>query len=163
MRKLLILGSLLLLLFVSSGQTYEQQSLIPTLQQLFPHKPLEGLLSQLQIPYWGRTISIEERGYYYFLEFLIRKAAHFFVFAAIASAIFYLFSKHPYRFFYAITGSLLLACGDEFHQSLTGGRTATLYDVALDMFGALTALFVIALWLIVQKTIRRRQFKTKNI
>lgn len=151
MRKLIILGSLLLLLFISSGQTYEQQSLVPTLQQLLPNKPFEGLLSHLQIPYWGMMISVEERGYYYFLEFLIRKAAHFFVFAAIASAIFYVFSNSRYRFFYATVGALLIALGDEFHQSLTGGRTATLYDVALDMFGALSALLIIAIWASVQK------------
>src|SRR5699024_2009722 len=155
MRKIIIISSLLILLFISSGQTYEQQSLIPTLQKLLPNKPLEGLLSYLQIPYWGIIVSVEERGYYYFLEFLIRKSAHFFVFAAIASAIYALFSNSRYRFMYAAIEALLIALGDEYHQSLTGGRTATLQDVALDMSGALTALTMIAIWTFIRQ--RKKQ------
>lgn len=158
MRKLLIIGSLLLLLFISSGQSYEQQSLVGTLQRLLPTKPFEGILSQLHIPYWGIIVSVEERGYYYFLEFLIRKSAHFFMFAAIASAIYYLFSNSRYRFLYASIGALCIALGDEYHQSLTGGRTATMQDVALDMAGALTALTVIAIWTRMRQRSRKTSF-----
>ena len=56
MRKLIVLFVLLIvltMLFMSSGQTYEQQSLVPELEKWLPGKPLESLLATLEIPYWG--------------------------------------------------------------------------------------------------------------
>jgi VanZ family protein len=130
---------ILILLFISSGQTYEQQSLIPTLKQWLPGEPLKDLLSTLQISYWGRTISVEERGYYYFLEFLIRKGAHILTFGALAIAAFIMTKRYLFSFILTIG----LAAIDEFHQSLTGGRTPTIQDVYLDTFGAFLALLFI--------------------
>ena len=111
MKKLLIFLTLFTILFISSGQTYEQQTLIPAMERYFPSEPFKGFLTLFQIPYWGMTISVEERGYYPFVEFVIRKASHVVIFGLIALA-------------------------DEFHQSLTGGRTPTGQDVLLDVFGA---------------------------
>lgn len=145
MRKLLILLFLLSILFISSGQTYEQQSLIPTLEKWLPGKPLEGLLAKIEIPYWGITVSVQERGYYYFVEFLLRKGAHFFIFGFIATAIYLVLPKLKNRIFLAGFLTLLVAIGDEYHQSLTGGRTPTTQDVILDMAGAITALILISL------------------
>jgi len=51
MKKPLVLLFLVIILFLSSGQTYEQQSLIPTLQEMLPDKPLEEQLAKLEIPY----------------------------------------------------------------------------------------------------------------
>lgn len=134
---------LLFILFFSSSQTYEQQSLIPTLERWLPEKPFESLLSKLEIPYWGITVSVEERGYYYFVEFLLRKSAHFFFFGFIAASIYIALSKFKNRLWIATFLTLCIAFGDEYHQSLTGGRTPSLQDVALDMAGALTALLII--------------------
>ncbi|MBD7909404.1 VanZ family protein [Sporosarcina gallistercoris] len=133
-------------LFISSSQTYEQQTIVPKLQQLLPGQPLEQPLSKLQIPYWGKTISVEERGYYYFVEFLARKSAHFFTFGALAAVFFWLLPKIRFRFFIAAFMTFLAASADEFHQSLTGGRTATWQDVALDMSGALVFLIIVQLF-----------------
>ena len=133
---------ILIILFISSGQTYEQQSLIPTLKQWFPSEPFKSLLSTLQIPYWGRIISVEERGYYYFLEFLIRKGAHILTFGALAIAAFIMTKRYLLSFIM----TSVLAGIDEFHQSLTGGRTPTIQDVYLDTFGAFLALFFIFIW-----------------
>lgn len=88
MKKYIPLALLVAIIFISSSQSYEQQSIVPTLQQLLPNQPLYGFLSQFKIPYWGITVSVEERGYYYFLEFLIRKAAHLLSFGAIAIALY---------------------------------------------------------------------------
>ncbi|WP_438311946.1 VanZ family protein [Sporosarcina sp. FA9] len=153
MRKIIVLLLLLSILFISSGQTYEQQSIIPTLQKWFPNKPFESLLMKFEFPYWGIKVSIEERGYYYFVEFLIRKSAHFFIFAFIAVAVYSTLPKLKFRLQIAAFITLILAFLDEFHQYLTGGRTPSLQDVVLDMFGALTALLVIyILKLITAKT-----------
>ncbi len=121
MKKLLmffILLAVLSTLFVSSGQTYEQQSLVPSLQQWLPGKPLEGLLSKLEIPYWGKTISVEERGYYYFIEFLLRKGAHFFIFGVLAVLVYSVLPSRRFRTIIAARVTLIVAMSDEFHQSL---------------------------------------------
>jgi VanZ family protein len=39
----------------------------------------------------------------------------------------------------------VLAIADEYHQSLTGGRTPTIHDVMLDSFGA--ALVLTMIWI----------------
>lgn len=162
MKKLLVLLILLSILFVSSGQTYEQQSLIPTLQEWLPDKPLENKLSKLQVPYWGKTISVTERGYYPFVEFLLRKSAHFFIFGFVAIAIYSLLPKHGFRTLTAAFFTLLVAIGDEYHQSLTGGRTATNYDVILDMAGAVTFLILLRLIVVLKlKPKPRKKARTR--
>ncbi|WP_025785869.1 VanZ family protein [Sporosarcina sp. D27] len=143
-------------LFISSSQTYEQQTIVPKLQQLLPNQPLEQPLSKLQIPYWGKTISVDERGYYYFIEFLVRKSAHFFTFGALAAVFYWLLPKMRFRFFMAALLTFLAASADEFHQSITGGRTATWQDVMLDMSGALVFLIIIQLF----KLFRSKSRKT---
>jgi VanZ family protein len=147
MKKYLFLLLIISLLFVSSGQTYEQQSLIPKLKELLPGQPLVGLLSTLQVPYWGRTISVESKGYYHFIEFLIRKGAHVVSFGVLASAIFAVLPKIRCRYLAAFGLTVIAAVLDEYHQSLTGGRTPYLGDVALDAFGAALFLSLIALFM----------------
>ena len=158
MRKYLFVLAILLLLFFSSGQTYEQQTMVPSLKEWLPNKPLEGVLSMLQIPYWGITVSVEERGYYYFVEFLLRKAAHFFTFGLLAVSIYFVLPASRFRIFFALLGTAVIAIGDEYHQSLTGGRTASWYDVLLDTAGAFFCLMILKL---VQfpRTIMRKQRK----
>lgn len=145
MKKLLFLIIIVGVLFISSSQTYEQQSIIPDLEEWLPGKPLENQLAKLQIPYWGKIISVEERGYYPFVEFLLRKAAHFFIFGLLAIAVYSVLPKKGYRTLFALLITLLLAIGDEYHQSLTGGRTPSSKDVLLDMSGAFTFLIVFRL------------------
>lgn len=160
MKKLLILLLILLALFMSSGQTYEQQSIVPLLQKWFPNKPFEELLMIFQIPYWGITVSVEERGYYYFVEFLIRKGAHFFSFGLIAAFIYSLLPKKASRFTIAALLTLLFAIGDEYRQSLTGGRTPAIKDVMLDMAGAFTALSIIWIFLNIKNRKKRKKRTT---
>jgi VanZ family protein len=139
-RKVIALIVLLCILFMSSGQSYEQQSIVPNLEKWLPSKPMESLLSTLEVPYWGIKVSIEERGYYAFIEFLIRKSAHFFTFGLMAITIYAVLPKWKFRILTATFITFLVAVTDEFHQSLTAGRTASLQDVMLDMMGAVTAL-----------------------
>ena len=88
MKKYILFILILIAIFYSSGQTYEEQSLIPDLKRWLPEKPFTDVLAYLQIPYWGQLVSIEERGYYQFIEFLIRKSAHIVTFGVIAVSIF---------------------------------------------------------------------------
>lgn len=156
MKKLLILLLIIGILFYSSDQTDEQQSIIPLLEDKLPGKPFESQLSKLQISYWGIIVSVEERGYYHFVEFLIRKATHFFMFGLLAIAIYSVLPKIRYRTFVALFITLALAIGDEYHQSLTDGRTQSSQDVLLDMAGAFTFLIVYRL---IQITFANRKQK----
>lgn len=143
MKKIIPLLFLLIVVFISSGQTAEQQSLIPVLEKWLPGKPLESFLSLFQIPYWGILVSIEERGYYAFVEFLIRKGTHFLYFGVIALAIYAALPTRKFRTITAIVLTMLFAVADELHQSFTSGRTASAQDVILDTAGAITALLLL--------------------
>lgn len=156
MKKILILSILLGILFISSGQTYEQQSIVPNLEKWLPGKPFESLLSKLEIPYWGIQVSVEERGYYYFLEFLIRKSAHFFIFGFVAIAVYFVLPKWNYRALLAALITFCLAILDEYHQSLTGGRTPSAQDVLLDTAGAVTALLFIQTSMFFRRKTKKR-------
>lgn len=158
MKKILILICLLLVLFFSSGQSYDQQSLIPTLQKWLPEKPFESALSVLQIPYWGIIVSVDERGYYYFVEFLVRKAAHFFMFGFLSIVVYVLLPKHSTRYFTAVIITALFAIADEFHQSMTIGRTATIQDVYLDTAGAIIVLMLFKVIIALKKPTKKRRF-----
>ena len=142
MKKYILFILILLGLFYSSAQTYEEQSLIPDLMRWLPGEPFKGFLSLFQIPYWGTTVSVDERGYHAFIEFLLRKGAHVVTFGALAFAAYIIFRRIGVAFILTVA----LAIADEYHQSLTGGRTPTIHDVMLDSFGAALVLSII--WLI---------------
>lgn len=149
MKKFYFLGALLLVLLVFSSMTAEQQSLQHLLQTTLSTKPFESQLSQLAIPYWDTVVSVEERGYFAFVEFLIRKGAHFLMFATIAVALLQ-FRLHPLL---VLIIAFSIALSDEFRQSFTPGRTMTMQDVWLDSAGAV---FGIVLWLIYRNLIQQK-------
>jgi len=141
------------ILFYSSSQTYEQQSQISTLHRLLQNEPFKEKLAGTVIHYAGSTISIEESGYFHFIEFFIRKGAHFFSYFIIGGSLF--LGLQPRINHLLLTGviSWLAATGyaatDEFHQMLTGGRTPLFQDVALDSVGAFTAIVIcVIIWIV---------------
>lgn len=152
MKKIIIVLALFIVLFISSSQTYEQQSLIPFLENNFPSMPFYSLLSHLEIPYWGSVISIEERGYYLFVEFLLRKGAHLAIFGLIALAIVNVLPE-PKRWL-ALPAAAGIAVLDELHQAVTGGRSPMAADVVLDVSGAVLAL---GCWILFRKIKARRK------
>lgn len=143
MKKIIPLLLLLVIVFLVSGQTAKQQSMQEILRAWFPNKPLESFLSLFQFPYWGILVSVEERGYYEFVEFLIRKGTHFIYFGIIGLAIYIALPRFKYRKVTAVVITMLLAIADEFRQSFTSGRTASLQDVMLDTSGAIAALLLL--------------------
>jgi VanZ family protein len=156
MKKFIPLIILLLAIFISSSQTYEQQSIVPTLQTYFPSQPLEPLLSKLHFDYYGMKISVKSRGYYYFLEFLIRKATHFVTFGAIGIALLLALSRFKYRILISILMTFVFATIDETHQYFTSGRSASFQDVLLDTSGAITFLVI---FIFIRKLIRKKPTK----
>lgn len=157
MKKLIPLLLLLVVVFLASGQTAEQQSLQDILKVWLPNKPLESFLSLFQIPYWDIAVSVEERGYYAFVEFLIRKGTHFIYFGIIALAIYIALPRFKYRKVTVVVITMLLAVVDEYRQSFTSGRTASFQDVMLDTSGAIAALLLVTLaqWLKHRKNVNQ--------
>jgi VanZ family protein len=97
---------------------------------------------------------VEERGYHAFIEFLLRKGAHVVTFGALAIATYIMVRRIGIAFILTV----ILAIADEYHQSLTGGRTPTVHDVMLDSFGAAMALLVV----VIVKAFLKRKADTKN-
>ena len=86
-----------------------------------------------------------------FIHFLVRKAAHLTVYATL-SALWFRARRGPRSGWQsnwallALLLSMLVALGDELHQSFVPSRTGTPWDVLLDSFGALLAQVVIAVF-----------------
>ncbi|MEG0254826.1 MAG: VanZ family protein [Vagococcus sp.] len=134
-------------LFVSSSQTYEQQSTIPLLQKILKNEPFKDILSSVSFSYGGSPVSIKESGYHQFIEFFIRKGAHFFTYFVLGGSFFLGINPRVKHLGISLLFSWLSATGyaalDEFHQMLTGGRSPMFQDVVLDSLGALTACVLI--------------------
>lgn len=145
MKKWLVLLAFLVILAISSSMTYEQQTILPTLEEMLANKPFEKQLSVLHIPYWDTVVSVEERGYFKFVEFLIRKLTHFVGFGCIALGLYFAWGKRRYAAGVAIVGTALIASIDEFRQSFTPGRMMSGQDILLDTAGAIVFVVIIVL------------------
>lgn len=156
MKKWLIFIICLVILIISSSLTYEQQSILPELEDLLSNKPFEEQLAVLKIPYWGTTVSIEERGYFPFVEFLIRKLTHFIGFGCIALGLYFAWGKRRFAAIIAIISTIVIAMLDEFRQSFTPGRTMSGQDVLVDTAGAIV--FVGAV-VIIRKLVKNKRQK----
>ncbi|MFH5812147.1 VanZ family protein [Companilactobacillus sp. FL22-1] len=139
-----------LILFYSSSMTYKQQTSVPFLEKYMHGKPFYNSLSRIHFTYGGKVQSVENDGYYKFVEFFIRKGAHFGIYlilgVCLCLALFTYFKKNLFlRIFIPWMVTTGLAAFDEFHQGLTGGRTPSVIDVILDSAGALTGILLVSL------------------
>lgn len=129
------------LLYWSSTMSYETQSLTSPLEQFLANKPFERFLAQFQFTYGDSTVSIAESGYFSFVEFFIRKAAHFFSYFIIGFFWVLGLRKRVREYWLVIVLSILLSIGyasfDEFRQVFHPGRTGMMADVILDSAGAM--------------------------
>lgn len=136
-----------LILFYSSSMTYKQQTSVPFLEKYVHGKPLYSGLKNIKFNYGGKVQSIENDGYYHFVEFFIRKGAHFGIYLVLGIclclALYTYFERN--NFLRVLVPWLMttgLAAFDEFHQGLTGGRTPSVTDVILDSAGAFTGIII---------------------
>ena len=94
-------------------------------------------------------IAILDQGYEIvdFAQFLVRKAAHSFVYFVLAILFYHMFKAtkyHKNKIWLALVCSFLYACSDEFHQVFIPGRAGMLQDVMIDTCGACIGLLCIA-------------------
>lgn len=133
-------------LFYSSSQPYGEQSLTGLLDDILAKEPLKDLLSLIQFNYAGDEVSIATQGYSSFIEFFIRKLAHFGSYFLLGLCWFLGLKNKMTSIGLSAFVSWLLAAGyaafDELHQSITPNRTPLMEDVILDATGALTSIFL---------------------
>lgn len=95
--------------------------------------------------------------------FLIRKAAHFCEFAALAFSLGMTVRSYGIsgsaRWFVPLSLTLMAACVDETVQIFSPGRCSALTDVWIDFFGGLTGLVFLSCLLLLTKIYRTRRTK----
>ncbi|WP_461226567.1 VanZ family protein [Lacticaseibacillus suihuaensis] len=148
---LILAGAIVLTLFISSSMSYQQQTVVPLLSRWLPEQAPWSWLSGIHFTYANAPISTEAMGFPAFVEFFIRKAAHFSIFLVFSFALSHGLTRLAHRpGWHSLAGvavSFVLAAGDEFHQSLTHGRSPLFQDVILDTCGAAVgALLAFGLW-----------------
>ena len=135
--------------------SYKQQTIIPELETLLANKPFEEQLSKIHLTYWGRPISVETRGYFYFVEFLIRKGTHFVGYGIIGLLFYLLYRKLAWKLssLIAMITVFFIASLDEFRQTFLPGRTGIFNDVVLDTAGAICFVFLAKIILTFKKRV----------
>lgn len=130
-------------IFYASSQPYTEQDMREEISSVFDRVPelLIQAMDWISFSYAGKIVSIEALGIGGFIEFFIRKAAHFGAFFLLA-LFFYAFIRHYVKFdgksiAIAVLFTIFYAASDELHQMLTGGRTPLVQDICLDVVGGI--------------------------
>ncbi|MFC6463840.1 VanZ family protein [Marinilactibacillus sp. GCM10026970] len=144
---------IMIILFISSSMTYQEQNVQPLLNRLLAGEPLKNLLSGIRFSYAGSEVSVQASGYLGFVEFFIRKGAHFSIFLLLGVSWFMGLKNKTSSYILTAMLALLLAAGyasfDELRQAFNPDRTALLEDVFIDSMGALTG--IVLTWLTISK------------
>lgn len=137
----LFLACWLSVIYYFSSQPYAKQDLRPWLERNFPLDAVERWLSGISFSYARQVISIENLGAAGFVEFFVRKGAHFteyFILGMLACFMLFTFRAGTKTAAAAAAAfCFLYAISDELHQSTTIYRIFKAEDVVLDTFGAL--------------------------
>lgn len=142
----------MIIIFLFSSQPYQAQNLKPEIEGNFITNSLAEQLSGVNFDYAGKEVSVHTLGKAGFVEFFIRKGAHFTIFGLLGFMLVYAFHarwpRSPLKgYLLAVLISFLFACSDEFHQSLTPDRTPLFQDVMIDTVGAICGAALMVLWL----------------
>ncbi|MED0892599.1 VanZ family protein [Aneurinibacillus migulanus] len=133
---LIIAGSI----FISSSIPYDKQNIQPLLRQYVDKDFFIRWFSWVNFMYGKKEISIANLGVPAFLEFFIRKGAHFisyFVLGFLLSRVLRAFKLKGWRnALLALFLAVLYASSDELHQAFTASRNGMILDVWLDGAGA---------------------------
>jgi VanZ family protein len=130
---------LVVTIFFSSSQSYEKQDLRPKLERYLDMQTVKQLFFDVKFDYAGKEISVANLGPAGFIEFFIRKLAHFVTnfllgFLLYRALVVSRIEKRR-RLMFAIGMVALFAAMDEAHQMLTPNRTPLFADVVLDSIG----------------------------
>ncbi|MFC3342929.1 VanZ family protein [Paenibacillus abyssi] len=141
---------LLLLIYLFSSQPYTKQNIKPFLEEWIPEGSVERIAPELKVSYGKQEISVRKSGEAGFIEFLLRKTAHFVLFGILGFLlvrVLYRFLPGPRTYIIAWIISGVFAAADEWHQHFTPMRTARLADVILDLAGATLGIAIYMIYL----------------
>ncbi|WP_078394168.1 VanZ family protein [Shouchella patagoniensis] len=149
-----LLGLAVFLIAFSSSTPYANQDMRGLLNRL----PLSWLertfIADISFTYGGRQIGIAHSNVESFIEFFLRKGAHFFSFMVIgvlSCRLIAYFCRLRIAMMSSFFIVFLYAIFDEYRQSLVPDRTPLVEDVILDTIGGIVGIFVISLWVIYKK------------
>lgn len=150
-------------LYYSSSMSYQEQTVQPMLHQWLENEPLRGLLERVEFMYAGSEISVDASGYIGFIEFFIRKGAHFVSFFFLGLFWFMGLRNRVDNPYLTVLLAILLSIGyasfDELRQSFHPNRTSLMEDVILDTSGAVVGIVMALLSSSPIKKKRRRRIK----
>lgn len=93
------------------------------------------------------------------LTYVVRKAAHMFIFCVLEIISFFLLRNFGFSFFKSLILSILMvimyACTDEFHQLFVPGRSGELKDVIIDSIGGFIGVNIILICSFIKITIKK--------
>ncbi len=127
-------------IFVFSSQSHHQQDLKPFLKKEIPDRVKVEISHSNYIP-GVKKAGLSKWDVPGFLEMLIRKTAHLFVYGILGLLLYRAFTATVRRTRMAaaaasVASAVLYAVSDEYHQSFIPDRTAKLSDIQMDLIGA---------------------------
>ncbi|MCR6098739.1 VanZ family protein [Salipaludibacillus agaradhaerens] len=134
----------LTLIIISIGAVFlaiNSSTVIELARANFSLDQLRTLLQQVQFTYSGQEVSLATHGVDGLLEFVLRKSAHFTLFALLGFFVFLASIKLNGRYFrsFIIAMSIVIAYAalDEYRQTFIPSRSGMVADVILDAAGGL--------------------------
>lgn len=125
-----------------------------------------GNLSEMVIAKIADILNVKEENRIYFLnigEKIIRKLAHFSIYSLLGiwliSFIHTFILKSKYQIIIASIWGFLYASTDEFHQTFSDGRTASINDVLIDTLGVLFGILIVFLIIKIKEKIQIKKIK----
>ncbi|MBM7662520.1 VanZ family protein [Bacillus mesophilus] len=136
------------IIFWFSSQPYQEQDVKPFLSDFINEQWVKVTFDWVQFDYAGYLVSVEALGASSFIEFFIRKGAHFGVFFVLgfftirASLLTFLNTRPVTGFITSFLFVILYGVSDELHQHFTGDRTPLIHDVMIDSVGGLVGIII---------------------
>lgn len=136
------------IIFYASSQPYQEQDLKPFLSEYIDLSFLAPYLDWIVFTYHTSEVSVKELGVEGFIEFFIRKGAHFGVFLVLFLLLYFAITRTTeislkQKLAISLLISVLYGIFDEVHQGFTPNRTPFFGDVVIDSVGAVTGLLLI--------------------
>ncbi len=137
------------IIFWSSSQPYEKQDIRSNVLSFISADFVITEFSDVSFEYAGKEVSIKALGTAGFVEFFVRKGAHFVVFFFLAYLAYRALRiqgvKVSNAILYSVLFTMIYAISDEIHQSFTENRTPLLNDVVIDSIGGFFGILIRAI------------------
>ncbi|SES22157.1 VanZ family protein [Salipaludibacillus aurantiacus] len=139
--KSLVYTGLIFIFLAAVTAAVKSDAVIELLRSYVSLDHLRRILQWIDFTYAGTAVSLESHGVDGLLEFLLRKTAHFFLFALLGFFLFLSVYRLSGRPFLSFAASLIIvivyAALDEYRQTFIPSRSGLVEDVILDTVGGI--------------------------